>query len=357
MLAIKSPDTYYHEPGLRHEAGKIIATLSQNILLIASPRAWAQIGPDLEVSLRQHNVRWRVEMMNGECSDTVIAHFIDRAKLAGAGLILGVGGGRVLDTAKAVANGLEQVMSVTFPTIAATCAAWSPLTIIYDDAGRYQRRLLLDRLPKAVLVDSEIIAKSSVRYLKAGIVDALAKWYEFAPYQRLEPASLALNLKVQTARQALDTFRQYGTQALLDNEQGLVSEALIRVIDASIAIAGMANSIREDNPTPGVAHAIHNRLTWEPELHHWLHGEKVGFCLLVQSLLERGDIGPDPELLAFLRQYEMPLTLAPLSAPDPTVFRAIAEGVTIPDSAAKRLPFDVSTAALEQALHASSVQF
>lgn len=357
MLAIKSPDTYHHQAGLRHEAGSIIAGLSQTILVLTSPQAWAQTGPALEASLLQHGVRWQVEIMNGECSEATIARFIDRAGQLNAGVVLGVGGGRVLDTAKAVANGLPQAESVTFPTIAATCAAWSPLTIIYDDAGRYQRRLLLDKLPKAVLVDSEIIAASDVRYLKAGIVDALAKWYEFAPYQRLEPVSLALNLKVQTARQALETFRQHGAQALRDNQQGVVSEALTQVIDAAIAMAGLANSIREDKPTPGVAHAIHNRLTWEPELHHWLHGEKVGYCLLVQSLLERGEAGPDPELLTFLRQYDMPLTLAPLSADPATVFAEIARDIALSPAAAKRLPFDVSAEALERALHASHHQF
>ncbi|HKS35426.1 MAG TPA: iron-containing alcohol dehydrogenase family protein [Enterobacteriaceae bacterium] len=354
MLAIKSPETYHHQAGLRHEAGKIIAGLGQTVLLIASPQAWARTGPALETSLRQHGVRWQVDIMDGECSEATIARLTQRAVELDASLVLGVGGGRVLDTAKAVANGLPQTESVTFPTIAATCAAWSPLSIIYDDAGRYQRRLLLDKLPKAVLVDSEIIAASDVRYLKAGIVDALAKWYEFAPYQRLEPVSLALNLKVQTARQALETFRQHGAQALHDNQQGVVSEALTQVIDAAIAMAGMANSIREDKPTPGVAHAIHNRLTWEPALHGWLHGEKVGYCLLVQSLLERGDAGPDPELLAFLRQYDMPLTLAPLSA---AAFADIARDVALSPAAAKRLPFDVSPGAIERALHASHHAF
>lgn len=354
MLAIKSPETYHHQAGLRHEAGKIIAGLGQTVLLIASPQAWARTGPALEQSLRQHGVRWQVDIMDGECTEATIARLTQRAVELDASLVLGVGGGRVLDTAKAVANGLPQTESVTFPTIAATCAAWSPLSIIYDDAGRYQRRLLLDKLPKAVLVDSEIIAASDVRYLKAGIVDALAKWYEFAPYQRLEPVSLALNLKVQTARQALETFRLHGAQALRDNQQGVVSEALTQVIDAAIAMAGMANSIREDKPTPGVAHAIHNRLTWEPALHAWLHGEKVGYCLLVQSLLERGDAGPDPELLAFLRQYDMPLTLAPLNA---STFADIARDVALSPAAAKRLPFDVSPGAIERALHASHHAF
>ncbi len=97
---------------------------------------------------------------------------------------------------------------------------------------------------------------------------------------------MALQLKVQTARLAVDIYEKHGVQAVKDNKAQVVSEALINVIDANIAIAGLANSIRGEIPTLGVAHAIHNRLTYEPALRDWLHGERVGYSLLVQSFLE-----------------------------------------------------------------------
>jgi glycerol dehydrogenase-like iron-containing ADH family enzyme len=62
-----------------------------------------------------------------------------------------------------------------------------------------------------------------------------------------------------------------------------------------------------------VAHAIHNRFTHQPELHDWLHGEKVGFGLLVQSLMESDDGQPELQLLSLLREYDAPLALPPLN--------------------------------------------
>ncbi len=350
MLAIKTPQTWFHQSGIRHDAGKYIAPLTQHILIITSVKAWAQVNPALEDSLRASGIRWQTEIMTGYCTEEGVARYVQRAKKLGITFIVGVGGGKVLDTAKAVADLIEGGESVTIPTIAATCAAWSPLAVFYTDDGVQISSQALRTLPRLVLVDSEIIARSDVRYLKAGIVDALAKWYEFRPYLQKNPDNLGLQLKVQNARLAVDIFARHGEQAIRDNQAQVVTDALVNVIDACIAVAGMANSVRGEIPTPGVAHAIHNRLTQEPALRHWLHGERVGFSLLVQSILENENSQPDPVLLALLRQYEMPLTLAPLKEIRLAVIQAVARSVPFPREAVEYLPFSLEPSRIEQAL-------
>ncbi len=250
-------------------------------------------------------------------------------RTAGRRTAAGDWGGRVLDAAKAAASQLPAVTLVNFATQAATCAAWSPIAIIYNEQGGHLHSQPLGKMPELVLVDSEVIARSDVRYLKAGIVDALAKYYEFRPYQQHNPDDLALDLKVMTARQALDTFRQQGDAAILACQQQRVTPELVRVIDATIVLAGLANSVRDLLPTPGFAHAIHNRLTHLPELHHWLHGEKVGFSLLVQSLMEHDGVA-DAELLALLRHYDMPLKLPVLRGDRHSALRNLAQQIKFP---------------------------
>ncbi len=350
MLAIKTPHTWFHHAGIRHDAGEYIAPLTQNILIITSAQAWARVNPALENSLRSSGIAWQTEIMTGYCTDERVAHYVKRAHKLGVQYIVGVGGGRVLDTAKAVADALDGGASITIPTVASTCAAWSPLSVFYTEEGGQIRSQPLKTLPRLVLVDSEIIAQSDVRYLKAGIVDALAKWYEFRPYLQHTPDNLSLQLKVQTARLAVDIYEKHGQQALRDNQAHLVSDALISVIDANIAVAGMANSIRGEIPTPGVAHAIHNRLTYEPALRDWLHGERVGYSLLVQSFLEQDSDTPDATLLALLRQYDAPLTLAPLKEIRLAVIQAVARSISFPKAAADHLPFTLDPARIERAL-------
>lgn len=356
MLTIQSPRAYIHAPGLRKRIAEYVAPYATRIRILTSPRAWQAVNPALTDSLAASGIRWEVEYLTGECSDVAIETLKNNLERQQADLLLGIGGGRVLDTAKAVGNQLPELRLVLFATLAATCAAWSPLAIVYDEQGGHLRSQPLSRLADTVLVDSDVIARSDVRYLKAGIVDALAKYYEFSPYLRHSPDDLALDLKVLTARRALEIFRQQGAAAVADNARQQVTPALVKVIDACIVLAGLANSVRGALPTPGFAHAIHNRLTHQPELHHWLHGEKVGYSLLVQSLVEHRGV-PDAELLALLRQYDMPLTLAPLSGDRADVIRTIAAEIRFPPASAERLPFRINAETLTQALLATDYPF
>ncbi|CAI1217671.1 iron-containing alcohol dehydrogenase family protein [Serratia ficaria] len=350
MFAIKSPQNYHHQPGLCARVGELLHKHATDIAIITSPQAWKAVNPQLENSLRDAGIVWQTNFLTTECTDAAIMTHLASVRRQNATLVLGIGGGRVLDCSKAIASQLADVTLVTLPTVAATCAAWSPISIIYNEHGGHVRSQSLSLMPLMVLVDSEVIAHSDARYLRAGIVDALAKWYEFRPYQQKSDDSLALNLKVQAARLAVDIFEKYGEQAVRDNERQEVTPALIKTIDANIAIAGMANSMRDENPAPGVAHAIHNRLTHQPELHGWLHGEKVGFGLLVQSLLESRDGQPEAELLALLRRYGAPLALPDIGGSRAETLAVIAREVKFPAKAALNLPFSIAAVDLEHAL-------
>ncbi|MBU5379797.1 MAG: iron-containing alcohol dehydrogenase family protein [Pantoea sp.] len=353
MLAIKSPQAYLQQAGIRARAGEHIRPIATHLRILSSPRAWQAVNPELTQSLESQGIRWQLELLDGECTDEAISQLKANTTQQGAEAILAVGGGRVLDCAKAAGDGLDKVAVINFATLAATCAAWSPVAIVYNAQGAHLRSQPLCNMPALVLVDSEIIARSDARYLNAGIVDALAKWYEFRPYQRHNPDSLALDLKVMAAQRAVDAYRQWGDEAVEANRQQQATFALERIIDANIVLAGLANSMRDTLPTPGYAHAIHNRLTGLPELHPWLHGEKVGFSLLVQSFMEQGNGEPDPALVALLRRFAAPLKLPALAGDRAAALHRLAAEVRFPAASAARLPFDVSPAALEQALIAT----
>ncbi|MFW5402291.1 iron-containing alcohol dehydrogenase family protein [Yersinia sp. 1252 StPb PI] len=351
MLAIKTPQNYLNQDGVTEKVGQFIAPLAQKVLIVTSPRAWQSVGVSVITSLQRHHISFHISYLPGDCTRTAIDALVVQAQQLGSELILGVGGGRVLDSAKAVGETLGQLPVITLPTIAATCAAWSPISVIYDEAGAHIGPLSLTRLPVWVLVDSQTIARTAPRYLNAGIVDALAKWYEFLPYLRKGDDGLALILKSQVAKQALDTFNTYGQQAIAANQRQEVSVALRKVIDAVIALAGLANSMADDIPRIGIAHAIHNSMTRLPELHHWLHGEKVGFGLVVQSFIEHEQEADRDELLSLLHRFGCPLTLEDLGFKhNDEQVKKIAKGVVIAPHIAARLPFSLAWERIEQAL-------
>lgn len=348
MLAIKLPQHYLQQADLLSRAAQYLAPLGRRPFIISTPGAWRAVAPQLQPALAEAGIFAEPHWLEGYCTTQAVEKLQRLARDQQADLIIGIGGGRVLDAAKAVGDGEESWPVVTVPTQAATCAAWSPVSIFYDEQGGHSRSAPLKKLPALVLADSGVIARSDVRYLKAGIVDALAKWFEFQPYQQQEPHRLSLNLKALMAREALRVFETFGAQALEDCRQQKITPALTQTIDGCIALAGLANSVRDELPTPGFAHAIHNRLTRQPELRDWLHGEKVGFCLLIQSILQHGEA--DPALLQLLRQFDAPLRLPELQGPRAQALRRIAQEVSFPAGAAARLPFATDGAALEQAL-------
>lgn len=353
MIAVKAPKNYLNEPGIINRIGEFVAPLAlDNVMIITSPHAWQATRPALDTSFAEHGIHYQRFFISGYCTAAAIADFTEQSLAGGCKLIIGIGGGKVLDIAKGIAESSGQLALITVPTIAATCAAWSPISVIYTDAGGQLESMPLQRTPEWVLVDSQIITQTPVRYLKAGMVDALAKWYEFEPYLRQDEGSLSLILKAQAAKLAVDTFEQFGQQALTANLAGQVTPALIRVVDAVIALAGMANSMRDEITRIGVAHAIHNSITHHPDLHGFLHGELVGFGLVVQSLLDDANPQSHHQLLRSLYAYSAPLTLRQLGVTEAEATRAneIARGFRIDPAIAAKLPFELNVERIAWAL-------
>src|SRR5437588_12489665 len=118
-----------------------------------------------------------VHPVGGECSLAEIERAKAAAQRQRAGVIVGAGGGRVLDTARAVAADLALPV-VNCPTIASSDAPCSALSVIYTEAGEWEEYRIYRRNPDLVLVDTTVIAKSPVRPLVAGMGDALATFFE-----------------------------------------------------------------------------------------------------------------------------------------------------------------------------------
>ena len=86
---------------------------------------------------------------------------------------MGAGGGKAIDTARAVAGRLDLPL-VTLPTSAATCSAASTVSVIYENGIRTDT--MRGKAAELVLVDSAIVAAAPSRLLAAGMGDTLAKW-------------------------------------------------------------------------------------------------------------------------------------------------------------------------------------
>jgi glycerol dehydrogenase len=242
------------------------------------------------------------------------------------GAVLGIGGGKTLDTAKALAHFMGVPVAIA-PTIASTDAPCSALSVIYTDEGEFDRYLMLPNNPERVIVDTKIVAGAPARLLAAGIGDALATWFEARACSRSGATTMAGGQCTQAAlalaELCYNTLIEEGEKAMLAAEQHVVTPALERVIEANTYLSGVGF----ESGGLAAAHAIHNGLTAIPDAHHYYHGEKVAFGTLTQLVLENAPAEEIETVAALCHTVGLPVTLAQLDITDdiPAKMRIVAE--------------------------------
>ncbi|MEC0129037.1 iron-containing alcohol dehydrogenase family protein [Paenibacillus pabuli] len=351
MITVKAPAVYVHEANILEQSGSRIAQLGQHALIIAGESAWKAVQPYLLPSLEEHKVKFHVQLFHGEVTTGQIDTFTQQAFDLDVDLIIGVGGGKVLDLSKAVAE-QAQLPIVTVPTIAATCAAWSALTVLYDEQGQSAGYRPLRRSPNLVLADPHILASAPRRYLAAGIGDTLVKWHEFAVNLSGNATSLTLRNSVSTAKLALDILEAHAIDVYESTDTTGSTPQFRDVADAIIVLAGLVGSISDGSLHAAIAHGLHDSLTKLPETHASLHGEKVAFGLFTQWILE-GKAGDElQELLTLLHKLNLPITLAQLGIQQQSREAAarIAAGLQLREGSAAHLSFGVSATLVTEAI-------
>lgn len=274
-----------------------------------------------------------------------------------ADLIIGIGGGKCLDTAKLLAHRC-QLPVVTIPTSAATCAAWTALSNIYAETGAFLYDVSLPKCPDLLILDYSIIVTAPQRMLVAGIGDAIAKWYE-ASVSSGHSSQTLLIAAVQQARVLRDILFQKSIGAL-EHPGG---EDWQEVVDATVLLAGVIGGLGGAQCRTVAAHAVHNGLTHLPGSHHALHGEKVAYGILVQLRLEELLQGnrlaavARQQLLDFYTAIGLPKTLADLGLNEITLSQLhhAANLACQPDSDLHRLPFAVVPEQLVAAMVSTTI--
>src|SRR5262245_5142995 len=298
-----------------------------------------------------------VYRFGGECSRAEIEHGKNAALDVGATVIVGAGGGKVLDTARAIAADLDLPV-VNCPTVASSDAPCSALSVVYGEDGTFESYLFYRRNPDLVLVDTSVIASSPRRLLVAGMGDALATWFEAETVVAARKANQVGGATTQSAsalaRLCYETLLRDGRAACDALAAKAVTPALERLVEANTLLSGLGF----ESGGLAVAHSVHNGLTTAPPTHAFLHGEKVAFGLVVQLVLEGKPDALLDEVLSFASDVGLPTRLDDLGLGDASaeVIDRIAIRATAPGETAHNEPFPVDAAALADAIRAADAR-
>ena len=284
------------------------------------------IGDDISIPLTKDKIigsfggsckKYEFIVNSENCSDERASELALYAKKNGYDVIVGVGGGVIMDTAKltAIFAGLPVI---NVPTSSATCAAYTPLSVRYTPEGRTVGSMYFKREVNAVIADTEIIGAEPVRLLLSGVFDALAKFVEIK--QRIRENGgvypLGLDCAYVLAGHTYSLLIEKTGKCIADMRRGVISDDVENVIFAAIAATGVISGIARGGNQSAVAHQFYEttRYLFPAETKARLHGEIVGVGLIMQNHFN-GEEKENEVLFALMKEHGLPCCVSDIGVP------------------------------------------
>lgn len=331
-----APSRYVQGPGaLALLAGQLELLGIKKPMAMGGPTAISVTKDFIESGLSEKGIgpaHW-VEFKR-ECTWDEMARMSEECKSNECDAILSIGGGKAIDCGKGAATDvaidigkvpaerLENfgagVPKIVVPTIAATDAPCSALTVVYSWEHVYQTFLVYPTNPTMVCVDSAIVSKAPARFLVSGMGDALATWFEADMTYRTNGVNMPGGAPTMTAlalaRLCFETLLRYGKQAALAVGRQAVTPAVEKIIEANTLLSG----IGFESGGLSAAHGIHNGFTVAedkmkdlpgPPKHRAYHGELVAFGTLCEMVLEDRNAEFIRSVMRFCKTVGLPTCL------------------------------------------------
>lgn len=339
-----SPSKYVQDKHALEDLGQYVLNFGKKALLVASSEDQNRVQDLLDKTILKYPITLVSGNFGQECTGQEVQRLIDLSDDHGCDVVVGLGGGKALDTAKAVAND-HGLPVITVPTIASTDAPCSSLSVVYNGKGEFQEYRFYKSNPNVVLVDTEIIAKAPTRFLVAGMGDALSTYFEARACARAFadniPGGKSTKLALAAARLCYDTLLEDSIKALAASNANVVTQALENIIEANTLLSGMGF----ESSGLAAAHAIHNGLTALEESHGYFHGEKVSFGTLVHLVLENAPMAEINEVIDYCHAVGLPTCLKDLGVKEVTdeKVRAVADLACVENETIHNMPFKVTS--------------
>jgi glycerol-1-phosphate dehydrogenase [NAD(P)+] len=211
--------------------------------------------------------------------------------------VVGLGGGKIIDCAKFAAARVGLPL-VAVPTNLAHDGLCSPVATLDNDAGRGSYGV---PNPIAVVIDLDVIREAPVRYVRAGIGDAVSNISAIADW---ELAHRVTGEKIDGLAAAI--ARQAG-EAVLRHPGGIGDTGFLQVLAEALVLSGIAMSVSGDSrPSSGACHEINHAFDLLYPKRAAAHGEQCGLGAAFAMYL-RGAHEESAYMAEVLRRHGLPV--------------------------------------------------
>ena len=349
LKLMRAPSKYVQGKDALLEVYENTKEMGKSFLFICSRSGCRATKEKIEKSFEGKGAKIRFEIFGGVSSTGEIERMRKIVREDEIEVVAGVGGGSAIDTAKATAY-FEKRPVVIIPTVAATDAPCTGLSVIYNDDGSFDNYIFYPKNPDCVIVDSTVIAQAPVKFLIAGMGDALGTYFEARACDRTNAPSLENGGITRSAmalcRLCYETLLADGYKAKLAVEMGLHTPAVEKIIEANTYLSGVG----ADNGGLAVSHSVYNGFTALTECEETMHGSIVAFGTIAQLVIEDAPMEEIGQVVDFCISVGLPVTLAQIGVGDVDRVKLAAEKACAPGETIHNMLGDVTPKELYDAL-------
>lgn len=271
---IKMPGRYYQGRNYLNKLGKFTEYLGKNVVVLISRNGYKRFKDCLNRTFKSYNISLLFDN-----------DIIDENVFNNKDFVVVLGGGSIIDLGKYYSNKYNLPL-VVVPTVMSSDAACTSMVVPKKYTDRNTMLIRTNRNPEIVLVDTQVLLTSPIRFVRSGIGDALSKFYE----ARSCHINKGITMSHGDTPDMLYLLANDCTSKILTlSKKALESSKYLRMSDEfeEIVLTCIYESgIISDNCGLSIAHAFSLALDEHDEFNNYLHGEKVSYGVLFQLFLE-----------------------------------------------------------------------
>ncbi len=321
---IRLPRSVLVGTGVSHELSTVLTELhpGEDVLVVTSSTPRRVLGDRLLADLDAAGiVAESIEIDKATLAS--IDAVRERFEASGAGVLLGIGGGRVIDVTKLVSHEVAKPF-ISVPTAASHDGIVSSRASIPEGDTRHS---VAARPPTAVIADTDIIAEAPWKLTTAGCADIISNYTAVTDWR------LANRLKHVPYSEYAAALSEMTAELLIADADSIKEghEASAWVVTKALVSSGVAMSIAgSSRPASGAEHLFSHQLDrLAPGAA--LHGHQVGVGAIMTAYLQWGDDGAWRDLRDALAKIGAPTTAAQLGIDPEIIVEALSTAHEIRD--------------------------